>query len=38
MSLTNLFGEVNGFQRIIAAIKGANGNVFPLALTGTVLS
>ena len=38
MTLTNLFGEVNGFQRIIAAIKGTNGTVFPLALTGTVLS
>jgi len=38
MSLTNVFGEVNGFERIIKVIKGTNECVFPLSLTGTVLT
>lgn len=38
MTLTNLFGEVNGFQRIIQVIKGSEQSVFPLPLAGIVLS
>ena len=37
-SLTNLFGEANGFQRIINVIKGTEKKVFPLSLVGTVLT
>ena len=38
MSLTNIFGEVNGFTRVINVIKGTAEAQFPLSLTGLVLS
>lgn len=38
MTLTNVFGELNGFQRIINVIKGNENAQFPLSLTGIVLS
>ena len=38
MSLTNIFGDLNGFQRIINVIKGSSKSQFPLSLTGTVLA
>lgn len=38
MSLTNVFGELNGFQRIINVIKGNENAIFPLNLAGIVLS
>jgi len=38
MSLTNVFGEVNGFERIIRVIKGTDQRIFPLSLTGIVLT
>lgn len=38
MSLTNVFGECNGFQRVINVIKEqTSGAIFPLSLTGRVL-
>lgn len=38
MSLTNVFGEINGFERVIKVIKGNDQCVFPLSLTGIVLN
>jgi len=38
MTLTNVFGESNGFQRIVNVIKGNENAQFPLNLTGIVLS
>ena len=37
MTLTNVFGDLNGFQRIITVIKGSEKSQFPLSLTGIVL-
>ena len=37
-SLTNVFGELDGFNRVISVIKGTASSVFPLDVTGLVLS
>ena len=37
MTLTNVFGDLGGFQRIIDVIKGSEDSQFPLSLTGTIL-